>query len=286
LGFVVAFILISLNLLIRVGIKHINVSASYIDRGEFGLNANTYSYFSFFCNMSLFYLIQLYGKKIYILLSVGCIILGVYISLVTASRSGFLFTSLIAVIYWLFIFDRVKINSLIRFLTIAIIAGYGIFYLSKIYNSSYLKVRVEKASHQGDLREGLVRDAINVFEDHPVLGVGPGQFYNYSYNQSSFSHNSFAEMAANFGFIGIIILLVLFFKPLFLSVKNFYRKNANRKIVKLNILFFTSFILINNIYVFYETTYGMIFFFLIIMIQKKFYYLNFNEKKEINYNFC
>ena len=138
-----------------------------------------------------------------------------------------------------------------------------------MYNDSFLKLRIETSINEGDAREKLASNAIDVFASHPFTGVGPGQFYLYSYNHTSFSHNSFTEIAANMGIIGLILFLLLLFSPLFKEIKNYLYNKGDKSIIKLNILFFLSFILINNIYVFYLTTYGMMFFFLIVMIQKK-----------------
>ncbi len=267
ISFVLSFLLLSFFLLLENGGNAAEVSEDYIDRSQFDLNANIYSYFSYFANMSLFYLIQIKGKKLYMILSWICIVLGIYLSFITASRSGILFTFLISVIYWLFIFNKLRVNAFFRTLIVMAIIAYSIKYIYGIYDNSFLKTRVTQSIESGDGRETLAKEAIMIFLQHPITGVGPGQFFLYASNKSSFSHNSFTEMAANTGIAGLLLLLFLFIQPFLKEFRNQHR--GDKAIRKLNLLFFFSFILYNNFYVFYLTTYGMIFFFLVIMIQKK-----------------
>ncbi|MEL4455020.1 O-antigen ligase family protein [Lutimonas vermicola] len=248
-------------------------SGEYIYRGRFDLNANAYSYFSFFANMALFYLIEIKRKPILVILSFITIGLGIYVSFLTSSRSGLLFTSLTGVIYWVFIFDGYKINPLLK---VTVTVGLTLVALTKLfefYKNSYLKYRVDEAVQYGDSRQDLIKDAFNVFQNNAFTGVGPGQYALYSFHKGSFSHNSFTEAAANLGIIGLIILLILLITPFLNSLrvyfKNIYSKNKN--ILKLNILFFSIFILYNNFYVFYLTTYGMIFFMIIVHLPRKNY---------------
>src|SRR5690606_17502989 len=142
--------------------------------------ANVYSYFSYFANIALFYLIQITGKKIYITLSCVCLVLGVYLSFITASRSGILFTMLIGILYWIFIFNKFRINPFLRLLIIMVLLAYGINNLYTIYNDSFLKLRVDLSVESGDARATLAKEAIYVFLNHPFTGVGPGQFYQYA----------------------------------------------------------------------------------------------------------
>ncbi|HRP31126.1 MAG TPA: O-antigen ligase family protein [Agriterribacter sp.] len=266
-SFVLSFLLLSFFLLMGPGGNQVEISEEFVDRSSFDLNANIYSYSSYFANMALFYLIQIKGNRLYIILSWICTLLGIYLSFITASRSGILFTILICSVYWLLIFNKLKSNTFIKFIIVLSIIGYSINFIYNVYDNSFLKARVDQSLESGDGREVLAMDAIIVFLHHPIVGVGPGQFFLYSSDKHSFSHNSFTEIAANMGIVGITLLLLLFVQPFLKEFKT--RNQGDKAIRKLNLLFFASFILYNNFYVFYLTTYGMIFFFLIIMIQKK-----------------
>ena len=198
-------------------------------------------------------------------------ILVIYISFITASRSGLLFAVLMPVLYWLFIFKSYKVNSETKLILVSILIILSLSKLYSLYNNSYLKNRVEQSLESGDSRGQLINDAITVFKEHFFTGVGPGQFYLYSFNKSSFSHNSYAEMAANLGIVGLVLLLILYVTPFIQSIRIYFanKKIAKRSILKLNIYFFFFFLLYNNFYVFYLTTFGMMFFMIVLNIQKK-----------------
>jgi O-antigen ligase len=267
LSFVVGFY-ITVIMLLKNKEAVVNISGQHLDRAQYVLNANKYSYFSFIANFAVFYLIELTQKKIYIILSVITTATGLYITFLTASRSGLLFTIVIAVIYWLFIYkgsERIpKIIKVIPVIVI-IILGSRIFY--KTFNGSYLQQRVEQTSEQ-DSRVAIARDAIHVFLHHPFVGVGPNQFIFYgNHSKGHYSHNSFLEAATNLGFIGLALVCILFLGPLLQSFKSLNRQFAFLKY--LNILFFISLILYNLLYVFYWNYSMMLFFFCVIELQNK-----------------
>lgn len=272
-SYVIAFYIISTHLLLRVGTTT-HVSDAWIDRSNdtLGLNANTYSYFSFFANIALFYLIELTRKKVYIIISIFSVILAFYLSFITASRSGMLFLILIVTTYWLLIFSTKGKYKALRFILTIIILIYSSTILNQYYENSFLKKRVDISIQSDDARERLINEAVNVFIDNPFLGVGPGQFFLYESTKQSFSHNSYTEIAANLGIIGLILLLIIFVRPLIKAIKTFFidKNPSHSSLNKLNILFFATFILYNNFYVFYLTTYGMMFFIVIISVQEKY----------------
>lgn len=271
-SFIISFFILSFFVFSGVSDSPAEIGEDYIDRSVFDMNANTYSYFSYFSNMASFYLIQIKGKRFYMLLSVICAILGIYIAFITASRSGIIFVLFINMIYWLFIFNKSRVNAFLKTLFVVAILSYGIKYTYEIYENSFLKLRVNDAIESGDSRGDLATQAIIVFLQNPLTGVGPGQFILHTESKSNFSHNSFTEIAANMGVFGILLLLLLYFQPIIREIR--YYGLGDKALSKLNILFFFSFILYNNFYVFYLTTYGMMVFFLILMIQRK----NWNNK--------
>lgn len=273
IAFVISYYIIVIYLLI--GTRDIDVSSGkYIYRRGFELNANTYSYFSFFANIAIFYLIEIKKRNIYIYLSLITTVIGLYVSFLTSSRSGLLFTLIIAVLYWLFINRSYKINNMFRIFIFSVFSFYFMIKVYEFYNNSYLKFRVDESVQFGDTRTNLFKDAFNIFKEHPFTGVGPGQYSLYSYYDGTFSHNSFSESAANLGIVGLLLLIFLLVNPLRSSIKMYLGRGYNvyNNLLKLNILFFSFFILYNNFYVFYLTTYGMIFFIVIINIQKNIKY--------------
>ena len=272
-SFIISFYVISFFLILDFGVGVSNISkGENIKRSEFELNANIYSYFSFFANMAIYYLLELTKNKKLILFSIFTTIFGVFISFITASRSGLLFTVLIAFFYWFYIFNLVGAKfKILKYLILALVSIFIVIQFYSVYQNSFIKERVDSSISSGkESRVDLAKEAIYVFSDHPLTGVGPGQFYLYGTNKESFSHNSYTEMAANLGILGLLLVLFLFVKPFLSSIKIFQNKRfKNRSILKLNILFFLFFIIYNNFYVFYLTTYGMIFFMIIVSIQEK-----------------
>lgn len=79
--------------------------------------------------------------------------------------------------------------------------------ITKSYDNSYLKVRSETKA-KDDVRVLLLQDAIKVGCQHPIMGVGPGNYVRYSFNRH-FSHCTYTELFANTGVIGALIYVSL-----------------------------------------------------------------------------
>lgn len=238
----------------------------YSDRKRFLLNANVYSYMSYFGNISLIYLNQLYRTKILKIILIGYLILSIYISLVTASRSGFVFPILINILYWFWIY-KPKTNKLFFKILFILIMFFATIKMIDIFLNSYLNYRVEYATEHGEARQGLFNEALSTFTSHPFLGVGPGQFVHYS-ESGSYSHNSYSEIAVTQGIVGLLLLIYLYYFPMRQAYKFYNNSMMNKNLWKLNLLFYFSFFLYNLFYPFYKYTYSMMFFFLIISFQK------------------
>lgn len=258
LCFIIGFYISIYLMLSKLGAEA-SVSSKWIDRSQYDLNANKYSYFSFLANFSAYALIEITRKKTFIWISILTTLLGIYASFYTASRSGMGITALVAVIYWVFVYKpQTKRKYLFLKTVIVLTVLFTVFQkLYDVYEYSYLAQRVNEASLKEDGRAYIAKDAANVFIEHPFLGVGPAQFaFNASYHKGSYSHNSYLEAASNLGFLGLLLVLYLFGKPLFTSLK--YRKSSTGKTL---FLFFLVFLIYNNFYVFYWSAIEMMFFF-------------------------
>jgi len=272
LSFISSFIIISVYALIQSSVL-INPIANIeeTDRGMFDLNANTYSYYAFFSIISTFYLIEFRVSFIYKILSIFISILGIYMSLITASRSGLLFMVFLPVLYWLFIFKSKRLGANIKLLISSILIFIFLFNLYGIYSNSYIKYRIDTSLESGDAREDLVFESFIAIEKEIITGYGPGQLRYHIYNKHSYSHNSFTEIAGDLGIFGLILLLLLLITPIIIGLKMYFnvRYKMNKNIIKLNILFFLFFLFYNNFYTFYQTIFGMIFFIVIVNIQDR-----------------
>ncbi len=79
--------------------------------------------------------------------------------------------------------------------------------VESIYEDSYLARRSEISVNE-DSRATLAKEAISVGLDHFPLGVGVGNFYMFS-RTKRFSHNSYTELFANVGIVGLVLFLIL-----------------------------------------------------------------------------
>lgn len=269
-GFVTAVIV-----LILIEFNNGNISlidfAITRDRRRFMLNANFYSYASYFGNISLFYLYLKKRFKIILLLLIILPILFIIVAFATQSRSGIVFIILSNIVFWLII-NKTKTKNIF----LKIFKGLGIitviFLLTiqfiSIYQESEFKNRVSNSNDHTDAREVLADKGWEVFIENPFFGVGIGQFPRYS-GLNQFTHNSYLEILAEHGIIGGILLFLLFGIPTYSCIKNLIA-NSKNEFFRLNFLFFITFLLYNNAYVFYKFSFSMIYFFLIISEQYKF----------------
>ena len=62
-------------------------------------------------------------------------------------------------------------------------------------------------------REGELMRALEVASRHPIIGIGLNNYPVYS-NHAIRAHNSFLELAAELGVVGLIAYLILIFVPL------------------------------------------------------------------------
>lgn len=72
-------------------------------------------------------------------------------------------------------------------------------------------------------REELIKTEIQMFIDHPFLGIGVGKNKEYRQELTGIdlaTHNEITRMLAEHGILGVINLLILFIVPLFLSLDN------------------------------------------------------------------
>ena len=250
-----------------------NISANFasaIDfRDRFMLNANAYSYFCIFANFSLFYLYLKFKNKLLFLSTLILPLLFLVIAFTTQSRAGLLLITTINICFWLFINKPInpskfrKITRKFVIILALIILG---FQFLKIYQGSRIQNRVTQTANKKDSREILIEEGIEVFIQNPILGVGLGQFPFYS-KYRLFTHNSYTEILAEQGVIGGILLFTFYLIPTFKSIKN-YRSDKNNPLYKFYLLFFITFLIYNNFYVFYKFPFSMMYFFLIISLQK------------------
>lgn len=183
------------------------------------LNANTLAYFLFYVTFTIYVLRNFSTKWIFKkLLSIGFVLmipLTFIVALLTASRQVLIIQiPLISILLYLrYIKDTRFLTKVTCIILIGISAIVAAPYVSKVYDDSYLKTRNEM-DISDDGRVVLLKDAIDVGNRHFPIGVGPGNYIFYSPNRL-FSHNTYTELYANEGIIGLwlyVWMILLFIK--------------------------------------------------------------------------
>lgn len=229
------------------------------------LNANTLAYFLLYSTFAIFILADVVPKKLLSrLFRIGfwlMIPVAFFVAIFTASRQ-ILLTS-IPLTLLLFFVRYIKGSGRKYILhTLIVIAVAGSFIVPKfldIYDNSFLKKRTELDLNE-DSRTLLLKDAISVGLENPIVGVGPGNYVMYSYNKH-FSHCSYTELFANSGFLALILyagLILTFMK------KQFKRYVFHKDAIYLTfIVFGLIFIVDNMFFVFYNNLWLISFFILV-----------------------
>ena len=199
------------------------------------LNANTMAYYTFYVTMGSFLLSDLVQPGICRMLLkyifVAMVPVSFFVAIVTASRQvlviqiplmGFL-------MYERYIKEADSKKKMLFFISV-IIAAVAILPMAlDIYDNSYLAIRSQKELDE-DSRWFLLKDAIQVGFNHFPLGVGAGNYINYSYN-NHFSHCSYTELFANNGLVGLCLYCYMIFLFLKVQWKRFKKTNDRKFIV-------------------------------------------------------
>ena len=275
IGFIVALVLLIFFEYRMGNFSPTTFYAPTASRDDFSYNANYYSYMSLFANFSILRL-HLKYKKLWTIIGVFLVpVLGLAISFTTQSRSGLIFTLLINALFWFWVNNPKLKNplfSIVRKGMLVVLTGTFLFYLFSVYSDSSIEERVSATSTE-DSRGHLAKKGFEVFADRPLTGVGTGHFPKLS-NTGKVTHNNYIEALSENGLIIGSIVILVFVLPFFKSFKLFLKRKSSPEI-KLNLLFFSVFLLFNNIYIFYKASYGMMFFFVMLGI-----HYNLSEKNE------
>lgn len=183
-----------------------------VDRlNDLKLNANTLGYHTFYATFSIFILGEWNWRirKILHLLFLLMIPLSFITAIYTASRQILIIQ--IPLISLLLYGRYFKSSKLITRLTILIVMLIVIMLLApkvtQMYDGSSLQQRNEMEI-KDDVRIQLMADAIKVGNNHFPIGVGANNYILHSFNQH-ISHNTYLELYANEGVIGILLYVIM-----------------------------------------------------------------------------
>lgn len=241
------------------------------------LNANTMAYYTFYITTASFllsdFMKSIKWKNFFKFLFLAMLPISFFVAIVTASRQvliiqiplmGFL-------IYERYLKEAGLRTRMIFLFSAIIIIALVIPKAIDIYDNSYLAVR-SQIDVEEDSRWFLMWDAIQVGVSHFPLGVGAGNYINYSFNKH-FSHCSYAELFANNGIVGLYLycyMLFYFFKIQW----NRYRKTLDRKFVVF-LVFGVIYSIDQLFYVFYIDLW-LISFFVLVATHSDAYYHSLN----------
>lgn len=242
------------------------------------LNANTLAYYTFYITFILFMFGELVKNKkssLPHILFCCTIILSFFVALLTGSRQVLiiqipLISILLFIRYIKFNLKSIAIGFFIIVCSCILYVQFG----STIYNNSVLKQRSE-ISLKEDSRPMLIKQAIQVGCEHPITGVGPGNFRLYS-SSNHFSHCTYTELFANAGVIGF--LLYTYMLLYFIAKQRQRYKRTKDKMFKIFSVFGLFFIADNFFYVFYNEMW-LLSFFVLVATHSEVYY-----KRQ--YQFC
>ena len=228
------------------------------------MNANALAYSTFYATFILFILGEIIQgeklRKLFRVLFWGIIPLFLWIAYVTASRQVMviqipLIAILIFLRYWKF---GGNASRTLLVVMLCFVAPFVYQYVWSIFDNSLLIERSEDISN--DARLVLIKETIDLGFHNFLVGVGPGCVKLYT-SEQAFAHNSYLELFAGTGFIGMVIFIVLLCKYLAAQVRRYI---AYRDKAYLYFAVFGIFFIIDQIfYVFYADLYLISFFILV-----------------------
>ena len=251
--------------------------------GDQKLNANTLAYYTFFLTFSVFIMGEIiqkkWLKKAFNMAFFLVIPLSLWISIITASRQVLLLqVPLVTVLIYLRYvkFGNWKTILLLSCLVVCMII-YFYDYIMLQYGESYLAERSQR-SFTEDSRFVLIKESVELGLNHMFVGVGPSCVRLFTY-EKAFSHNTFLELWAGTGLVGMLIyvyLVYLFFKR---QIKRY--KHTKDKMFLYFLVFGGFYLLDQMFYVFYASLWLIGFFILVASHSETYFNTKYNNLKHI-----
>lgn len=237
------------------------------------LNANTLAYYLLYTIFSVYILADIIkGKWLSrILKIIFWLMLPVafFVAIFTASRQVILTSiPLILMLFYVRYIKGVRRRNLLLPVVILLLAGSFIFpKFIEIYDNSYLKERNE-LDLSDDSRMLLLKDAIKVGFQHPIVGVGPGNYIQYSYNKH-ISHCSYTELFANSGFLALLLYIGLIYT---FMRRQLIRYRRSRDSLFLSLIVFGVIYVVDNVFFVFYNSLWLISFFVLVSAHSDTYY--------------
>ena len=157
-------------------------------------------------------------------------------AIVTFSRGGVI-TAIVVIIAFISIYyfsvSRIKKNQLVLLFMVFSFSLAGTWLISSSQTDGFIDLRYENKDYlgreKGNLtsgREELFKEEIKGFKSSPFFGIGSSRAKDQRIEeegQGITSHNEISRLLSEHGLLGVIILLILLFKPL--EFRTFNRRN-------------------------------------------------------------
>lgn len=237
------------------------------------LNANMMAYYTFYLTFAVFMLGEIIQKpgiqKMMRLVFFLTIPLSFIVAIYTASRQVFVIQiPLISILLYLrYLKQSKRYQKAFFILAVIAVSLIAIPVMMGVYENSLLQYRNEKEITT-DIRVKLFRDALKVGFQHFFTGVGAGNYAAYSFD-GHFAHNTFLELFANNGILGVSLFIYLMVKYLRLQYRRF--KSSSDKMFLYFFWFGIMFSLDCMFYVMYSKIWLMGFFILVASHSEQYY---------------
>lgn len=239
--------------------------------GESGVvNANTFAYYLFYLTFIIYILGDIlkgrfskYIKIVFFLI----IPLTFFVAILTASRQVFIIQIPLITVLLLLRYS-VKFS---RFSFVAIVLGLLALVflprLTEVYSDSLLAERNKMEAVGEDARVEIAKSAIVVGTEHFFTGVGIGNFPTKS--GGPMAHNSYLELYADTGIVGILVYIFLTFG--FVKRQyNRYKQTKDRNY--LSFMFFGIFFIFDNFFFVFYGDYGLMSFYILVVTHAEIYH--------------
>ena len=158
------------------------------------------------------------GRKIAKIIGVLALCVMVFALYLTKSRGGWIAATLVTSVLMFLCLKKSVAKYSVPLLVIGVLSvGVGVFYFSDGFRERLLGVFSTNSNQSGMFRAWLWLPAFQMWVDHPIFGVGPGQFnirfpeYRTALTQLNpiHVHNDFLEILVEYGLIGGLLVLGL-----------------------------------------------------------------------------
>lgn len=244
------------------------------------MNANMLAYFAFYTTIAIYMLGEFaksqFVRKTFRTLFFATIAMSFFIAMLTASRQVMIIQT---PLFLILVFIRYAKSYKSLWLIFVLLLCVGLLFsdsIKELYEGSLLQQRNEMEV-EDDERVLVMREAVQYGLQHPVFGLGPGNFVRYSVHKV-FSHCTYTELWANSGIIALLIYVIMLLKFIILQ---WQRYRQYRQVSYLLFCIFGIFFAIDNFfYVFYSGLWLMGFFILVAAHSEAYH----NNRSQIRIN--